>query len=85
MMNHIKKETLIKWVTDAVKFHKGKAHLIQVCKYVWENHENELRNSGDQFYKWQYDIRWAAQKLRDNGIFKKIPKNERAKGIWELA
>jgi hypothetical protein len=31
----------------------------------------ELEQSGDLFYTWQYDICWAAQKLRDVGVLVK--------------
>lgn len=51
---------------------------------VWRRHELDLRNSGSLFYTWQYDIRWAAQKLRDTGRLKPIA--QRRPGVpWELA
>jgi hypothetical protein len=39
--------------------------------------------SGDFFFTWQYDIRWAAQTLRDKGALK--PDIEAPRGIWQLA
>ncbi len=42
-----------------------------------------LRDSGDMLYTWQYDIRWAAQQLRNEGTLK--PVNRRRDLPWELA
>lgn len=41
--------------------------MIDVAKHIWANHEDELKRSGDLFYSWQYDMRWAAQNLRGAG------------------
>ena len=54
-----------------------------VSKYIWEHYEDELRQSGDLFYTWQYDVRWAAQKLRNRGLLKAV--NGRRDLPWELA
>ncbi|WP_078427513.1 hypothetical protein [Alkalihalobacterium alkalinitrilicum] len=54
------KKDLEKWILEAIHNKNGSATLIEICKYVWEYHEDDLRNSGDLFYTWQYDIRWAA-------------------------
>lgn len=42
--------------------------VVDVARHVWECHEAELRDSGDMFFTWQYDLRWAAQNLRDDGV-----------------
>lgn len=73
------------WVNEAVTSLNGRAHLIQVSKYIWDKYESELKDSGNLLYTWQYDMRWAAQKLRNEGTFKDIPKKDKNKGIWELA
>jgi hypothetical protein len=41
---------------------------------MWQNisggfHQSDLENSDNLFYTWQYDMRWAAQRLRDDGRF----------------
>ena len=78
------KQDLMPWVIEALEELRGKGTVVQVCKVVWRRHELDLRNSGDLFYTWQYDIRWAAQKLRDVGRLK--PMGERRPGRpWELA
>lgn len=61
----------------------GDASIIEVCKYFWDTYENDLRASGNLFYTWQYDIRWAATELRKSGIMKSAEDSK--KGIWELS
>ncbi|MFT4150441.1 MAG: hypothetical protein QM656_09605 [Paracoccaceae bacterium] len=62
------KDTLKIWVKEALSEFGGSAKLVEVAKYIWENHEQELRSSGDLFYTWQYDMRWAATSLRRAGV-----------------
>jgi hypothetical protein len=61
------RDDLRDWVFKAVEDSGGKTSLINVAKHIWQSHEPELRGSGDLFYTWQYDMRWAAQRLRDQG------------------
>ena len=70
------------WLVDALKANENQGTIIEVCKYVWENHEEQLKSSGDLFYTWQYDIRWAATQLRQEGIMKSSVLSP--KGLWEL-
>lgn len=77
------REDLREWVIEALRFNNGRASIVQVCKYVWEKYENELRESGDLFFTWQYDIRWAADQLRRKGIMRSVDLSP--KGAWELA
>ena len=60
----------------------GQASIIEVCKYVWEKYKNNLQDSGDLFYSWQYDIRWAATELRKTGRMK--PAEISPRGVWEV-
>jgi len=60
----------------------GEATILEVCKTFWGTYENELRNSGDLFYTWQYDIRWAATDLRKNG--RMVAAEISSRGVWEL-
>jgi len=78
----ITKEDLQLFVTEALHAHNGEASIVQVCKYVWDHHKDDLENSGDLFYTWQYDIRWAAQALRDKKIMHVDELSPR--GIWRL-
>ena len=77
------RQDLIPWLHDALKKLGGSATIVSVCKHVWENHEPELRQSGDIFYTWQYEIRWAAKMLRERRIMKSAELSP--KGMWELA
>ena len=77
------KEDMKDWIVQCLNSREGKGWPREVCKYVWENYEVQLRESGDLLYTWQYDIRWAAQKLRNEGILK--PVHGRRDLPWELA
>lgn len=61
------KTVLQDWVVEALKHLGGSGSIIDVCRVIWQRHEHDLRASGDLFYTWQYDIRWAATKLRHAG------------------
>lgn len=74
---------LIDWLLEALEGIGGKGSIVEICKFVWENHKDELETSGDLFYTWQYDIRWTAWQLREQGKMKQD--NLSPKGIWELA
>jgi hypothetical protein len=76
------KDDLVDWLIVALKAQGGSASIVEICKYVWKNYESELRKSGDLFYTWQYDIRWAADKLRREKRMRDA--NLSPKGLWEL-
>lgn len=67
---------------EALEANEGRATLRDVSKYIWNNYKNELKESGDLFYTWQYDMRWAAVKLRKDGIMQ--DRFSSPQGIWEL-
>lgn len=67
---------------NAIKEMGGQTDIINVCKYIWEQHASELQAAGDLFYSWQYDIRWAATELRKTGRMKAADMSPR--GIWEI-
>lgn len=79
----VTKHELQGWVLDALRRLGGRGSVVEVANEVWTQHEAELRASGDLFFTWQYDLRWAAQALRDRGWAK--PAHEVERGIWELA
>ncbi|WP_072391806.1 hypothetical protein [Hyphomicrobium sp. CS1BSMeth3] len=78
----MKKEDLEHIVVEALNEAGGSASLVEVAKYIWRTREQELRESGDLFYTWQYDMRWAAQRLRDRGVLQSASPAERN---WALA
>ena len=77
------KNDLMDWVLEALVELGGTARVVDVSKVVWRRHEHDLRASGDLFYTWQYDIRWAAQKLRDSGKLKSM--SGKRSGAWQLS
>ena len=76
------KQDLVDWLVEALKASGGGASIVDICKHVWDAHEGELRQSGDLFYTWQYDIRWAATRLREAGVL--LPAESSPKGVWQL-
>ena len=70
------------WVYEALKSLNGKGRIVDVAKYIWKHYEKELRASGDMFYTWHYDMRWAATKLRESK--KILPADKSQKGVWQL-
>jgi len=77
----VPKEVLREWIVEALESREGSAPLIEVCRHIWRHHD-ELWDSGDLFYTWQYDVRWAATDLRGRGILK--GQKDSPRGIWEL-
>jgi hypothetical protein len=78
----VTREMLADWVVEALRARGGASGIVGVAKHIWTNHERELRESGDLFYTWQYDIRWAAKKLRDRGKMKQVADSKPL--TWEL-
>ena len=66
-------------VYEAVVSLGGKAKIADVCKFVWENYEPEIVNSGKYFYVWQYELRWASDMLVKEGKIQKGP----PRGVWK--
>ena len=73
---------LTKWVQEALEQNHDKGSVIEVAKIIWKNHEEDLKKSGDLFYTWQYDYRWAATHLRQKAVIKSAYESPR--GVWEL-
>jgi hypothetical protein len=44
------REDLKEWVYQAVRESAGRTKLARVARHIWENHEQELKKSGDLFY-----------------------------------
>jgi hypothetical protein len=76
------KDDLQDWIIEALNSLGGSAKLVMIAKKIWAAHEQELRSSGDLFFTWQYDMRWAANRLRRMGRLK--PAEVSPAGVWEL-
>lgn len=77
------KDLLKTWIVEALESEQREMSVLEVAKYVWHHHEDDLRDAGDLFYSWQYDLRWAAQVLRDEGVLRS--KDGKKQGGWQLA
>ena len=76
------KNDLRDWVIEALTANGKKGTIVDVCRFIWEKYENELKASGPFFYTWQYNVRGAATELRKTGKMK--PANLSPQGVWEL-
>ena len=77
------REIMTDWVEEALRDMGGSATILDVCKHVWSHHEQDIREQGDLLYKWQYEIRWAGDLLRREGVIR--PADASKHGVWELA
>ena len=77
------KHDLQYWVLEALQDLGGTGTVVEVAGVIWDRRESGLRNSGDLFYTWQYDMRWAAQALRDTG--RAVAAKDAPRGTWQLA
>lgn len=68
------------WLIEALHTLGGSASVLDVSKEVWRSHQDDIENSGDLLYTWQYDLRWAATALRKEGL---LAMNERREP-WRL-
>lgn len=71
------------WVHEALRELGGSGSVAEVAKLVWERHEADIRRSGELLYKWQYEIRWAADMLRRKGVIQST--SPEARGVWKLS
>ena len=76
------KHDVTDWVVAALKRLGGRGSLVKVAEEIWKHHESELRSSGDLFYTWQYDMRWAATELRKRGLM--VAAADDRRGKWTL-
>lgn len=77
------RETMTEWVVDALQQLGGRGTILEISRRVWELHEPDIRAAGDLLYDWQYELRWAGDILRRDGVLR--PTDEVPRGIWELA
>lgn len=74
---------MTEWVVEVLKRTGGRAYILEIAKAVWELHETDIREGGDLLYEWQYELRWAGDILRRDGVLR--PSEDTRRGIWELA
>lgn len=78
----MKRSDLPDAVVKALNELGGTGTVVDVARLIWRDHEAALKASGDIFYTWQYETRWAAQRLRDAGKLTYGRKNGRS--VWQL-
>jgi hypothetical protein len=78
----VTREDLPHVVEEALRALGGTAPLVKVAEAIWKTHESDLKASGDLFYTWQYDMRWAAQQLRDK--HKLTYSDDQGRKVWQL-
>lgn len=77
------REDLQDWVIAALKHYGGSASIVQIAQHIWLHHKEELEDSGELFFTWQYDMRWACTRLRKRQIVQAAEISKR--GEWRLA
>ena len=77
------REDLKRYIVEALTSLGGQGTIVEVAREIWQRHEAELRLSGDLFFTWQYDIRWAKKVLRDQGVLK--IRRAGHKSVWILS
>jgi hypothetical protein len=75
---HIDRRRIADWVLEALEALGGVGSTVEVARSVWQSHEDEIRSFEDLLYRWQYEIRGAADILRREG--KLVSSNRR----WQL-
>lgn len=60
----------------------GEATAIEAAAYFWSRHDRELRQSGNLFYTWRYDLKTAAEKLRRER--RMVEASYTPEGVWAL-
>ena len=75
-------DDLEEWVLEALKAHGGEATIVEVAKHIWTHHEADLRSSDEIFFNWQYDMRWAGDRLSKAGKMRRAKAGN--KGRWFL-
>jgi len=76
------REDLLDWTVQALKALGGKGKIAKIAEYIWNHHEKELRESGDLFFTWQYEMRWAGTRLVQKRKLTKTGDGKR--GVWQL-
>ena len=79
----IKRKDLTEILEEALVSLGGKGRIVEICEYIWNKYQEELFDSGDIFYTWQYDLRMSAKEtLKAEG--KVITLKDGKKSVWKL-
>ncbi|TVV76346.1 hypothetical protein [Sphingomonas solaris] len=75
-------DNLKDWVVEALSTLGGEGTIVEVARELWLKHEDDFKASGDHFYTWQYEMRWAADRLRKVGKLKL--RTVKGRSLWLL-
>ena len=78
----IRKQDMTILVSDALESLGGKGTIVEVAAEIWKHHKDDLEASGEIFYTWQYEMRWARHRLSEAGKLKTKLKDRES--VWEL-
>jgi hypothetical protein len=78
----ITRDQLPSLIEQALTSLGGTAALARVSEWIWAHREGDLRLSGDLFFTWQYDMRWAAQRMKKAGRL--AYKRDGGRPVWQL-
>ena len=79
----VDRKSMTIWIVEALEELEGYGTILEVSKKVWQKHGEEITSSGDAFYTWQYELRWAGDILRKQGVLK--PAEESPRRVWKLS
>jgi hypothetical protein len=77
------REMMTEWVVEALQQLGGSGTILDIARRIWVRHEADIRAAGDLLYEWQYELRWAGDILRKDGVLR--PTGDVPRGVWELA
>jgi len=61
------KDTLKPWIAAILKSAGRRMTILEIAREIWRMHETELRKDELLFLTWQYEMRWSADQLKDEG------------------
>jgi hypothetical protein len=70
------------WIVDALKHFGGQATITEIAKHIWGHHQAALTATDKVQFNWHYDMRRAAETLRNRKKLKTAKLTP--KGTWSL-
>lgn len=67
------------WIMEALDSNGGRAGIFQIARFIWDNYHHKISRDKKILYTWQYEMRWAAQSLKDDGL---IELGKFKRGVW---
>lgn len=58
---------LMPLILEALEGCGGTATIVEISRSIWDRYKHDLEASGDFFYVWQYELRWAGEMLAKQG------------------